>query len=118
MAACLGSLAAGSLRGLESEIIVFQEIIHKFSIKATSLPHGIIFVILLLTVRVMADCRIDKDIAWAGVEITAGVNTTLAVWWDKANLGNPTNVLACSKLSTVEENEGVEERYEKSTLPS
>ena len=77
----------------------------------TSLAHGTIFVILLLAFCVMSDYRIDEDIAWAGIEIIGGINTALAVWRDKANIGNTTDVLTCSKLSRVVENEGVEEGY-------
>jgi hypothetical protein len=90
---------------------MFQEIIHKFLVNTTSLAHGTIFVILLLTVCVMSDYRIDEDITWAGIKIIAGVNTALAVWRDKANIGNTADVLACSKHSRVVENEGVEEGY-------
>jgi hypothetical protein len=90
---------------------VCEEVIHKVLVNTTSLAHGTIFVVLLLAICVMSDYRVDEDITWAGIEIIAGINTTLAIWRDKANIGNTADVLACSKLSRVVENERIEERY-------
>jgi len=102
--------SAGDLGRIELEVLMLQELIHKFSVNLHFLAHRTILVVFLLPIRVMPDNSINEYISWSGIKVVAFIHSALVVRRNETDVRDPTNVLAGSQFRRVVQDKSIEER--------
>jgi hypothetical protein len=77
--------ATGGFGDIVAEVRVgedFVEVVVDFA----GFSHDAVFVVFLFAVGGEADCTVDEDVSWTGVEIVASSNSTVVGIWNEADL--------------------------------
>ena len=80
------------------------------------LPILPVLVVLLLAIAVVPHGVVDEDIAWSGVKVIDLIDASIFVGWNETHISDAANVLACSELSRVVQDQAVQEGHERSSL--